>query len=190
VDSLPAFARIAQQSANKEADMARFATVEDAWTALQDDRDLNRRADAIRQLGLQRYAPSVPDLTRLLRQGDPGTRYLAARSLGQIGDEAESALPTLLAALRDDDMFLRAGITGTLIRIGYPAVPGLTQALFDPSSAVKRAACKALGKIGSERAVPALIFSLRDSNAGVRHLAREALQRIDSPAARAALDDA
>ena len=64
-------------------------------------------------------------------------------------------------------MFLRAGITGALIQIGYPAVPGLTGALFDPSNAVKRAACKAfLGKIGSERAVPALIFSLNDRNAG------------------------
>ena len=94
----------------------------------------------------------------------------------------------LLEALRDNDIFLRAGITGALIRIGYPAVPGLTSALFDPSNAVKRAACKALGKIGSERAVPALIFSLHDGNAGVRKLAREALERIDTPAARAALN--
>ena len=52
---------------------------------------------------------------------------------------------------------------------------------------MKRAACKALGKIGSERAVPALKFSLRDGNQGVRKFAREALERIDSPAAREAL---
>ena len=169
--------------------MASFQTAQEAWTALHNGRDAEERAAAVVYLGENRYAPAVPQLTELLRESDPGTRYLAAKALGQIGDEAEAALPTLLNALRDHDMFLRAGITGALIKIGPPAVPGLTNALFDPSSAVKRAACKALGKIGSERAVPALKFSLRDGNRGVRKFAREALERIDSPAARQALKD-
>ena len=169
--------------------MPAFATVEEAHAALNDSQDEERRAKAIAHLGQLRYAPSVPRLTELLRQADPGTRYLAAKALGQIGDEAESALPALLEALRGDDMFLRAGVTGALIKIGYPAVPGLTRALFDQSSAVKRAACKALGKIGSERAVSALSFTLNDANPGVRRLAREALTRINSPAARQALND-
>ena len=167
--------------------MSSFQSVSQAWQELQQGEDAEARATAIVYLGERRYAPAVPRLTELVRHADPGTRYLAAKALGQIGDEAEAALPTLLDALRDNDMFLRAGITGALIRIGPPAVPGLTRALFDPSSAVKRAACKALGKIGSERAVPALKFSLRDGNYGVRKFAREALERIDSPAARAAL---
>ncbi len=168
--------------------MTSFSTAEEAWLELNHGDDEHRRAAAIAHLGEQRYAPSVPRLTELVREADPGTRYLAAKALGQIGDEAESAVPTLLEALRANDIFLRAGVTGALIKIGYPAVPGLTQALFDPSNAVKRAACKALGKIGSERAVQALIYSLNDGNAGVRKFAREALERIDSPAARAALN--
>ena len=167
--------------------MNSFQTIEEAWEALQNSDEAEGRAAAIVYLGEHRYAPAVPRLTELLRQADPGTRYLAAKALGQIGDEAESALPALLEALRADDIFLRAGVTGALIKIGPPAAPGLTQALFDPNNAVKRAACKALGKIGSERAVPALKFSLRDGNQGVRHFAREALERIDSPAARDAL---
>ena len=167
--------------------MTSFQTVGEAWATLNNGEDAEARAAAIVYLGENRYAPAVRHLTELVRQSDPGTRYLAAKALGQIGDEAEAALPTLLDALRDNDMFLRAGITGALIKIGPPAVPGLTKALFDPSSAVKRAACKALGKIGSERAVPALKFSLRDGNEGVRKFAREALERIDSPAAREAL---
>ena len=169
--------------------MTAFATVEEAWLELQNGADEHRRAAAIAHLGENRYAPAVPRLTELVRQSDPGTRYLAAKALGHIGDEAESAVPTLLEALRDNDMFLRAGITGALIKIGHPAVPGLTQALFDPSNAVKRAACKALGKVGSERAVQALAFSLNDGNAGVRKFAREALSRIDTPAAREALNN-
>jgi len=162
-------------------------TVEEAFQILQHGDDAQARADAIVFLGEKRYAPSVPHLIELVRESDPGTRYLAAKALGQIGDEAESAVPTLLTAMRDNDMFLRAGIAGALIKIGYPAVPGLTKALFDRNNAVKRAAAKALGKIGSERCVPALINSLADRDPGVRKFAREALERIDTPEARDAL---
>jgi len=165
-----------------------FSTVEQAYSTLQQNNDAQARADAIVFLGEQQYAPSVPHLIELVREADPGTRYLAAKALGEIGDEAESAVPTLLVAMRDNDMFLRVGITGALIKIGYPAVPGLTKALFDRNKAVKRAAAKALGKIGSERSVPALINALRDTDPNMRKLAREALERIDSPEARDALN--
>jgi HEAT repeat protein len=168
----------------------RFFTAEEAYETLQHSNDAQTRADAIVFLGEHRYAPSVPQLADLVRESDPGTRYLAAKSLGQIGDEAEASVPALLIAMRDNDMFLRAGITGALIKIGYPAVPGLTKALFDSNKAVRRAAAKALGKIGSDRCVPALINSLSDSDPGVRKFVREALERIDSPEARDALNKA
>ena len=158
--------------------MSGFRAVDEAWLALGNGSDSQLRAEAVVYLGERRYAPAVPQLIELLRDADPGTRYLTAKALGQIGDEAEAAVPALLEALRGDDMFLRAGATGALIKIGYPAVPGLTIALFDDSSAVKRAACKALGKIGNPRAVPALTNALKDANAGVRRLAQEALERI------------
>lgn len=168
--------------------MTAFLTIEAACQALRQTEDAQARADAIVFLGENRHAPAVPQLTELVRQSDPGTRYLAAKALGQIGAEAEAALPTLLTALRANDIFLRASITGALISIGHPSVPGLTKALFDPNHAVKRAACKALGKIGSERSAPALIHSLNDSSASVRKLAREALLRINTAEARAALN--
>ncbi len=169
--------------------MTHFLTIEGAYEALQQNEDAQARADAIVFLGEKRYAPSVPYLIDLVREADPGTRYLAAKALGEIGDEAESAVPTLLVAMRDNDMFLRVGITGALIKIGYPAVPGLTKALFDRNKAVKRAAAKALGKIGSERSVPALINALRDRDPNMRKLTREALARIDTPEAREALNN-
>ena len=161
--------------------MSDFRSLDAAFHTLANGVDAQRRAEAVRFLGERRYAPAVPRLIELVRESDPGTRYLAARALGQIGDEAEAAVPALLDALRGDDMFLRAGVTGALIKIGYPAVPGLTAALFDDSNAVKRAACKALGKIGSPRAAPALTNALRDNNHGVRKLAREALNRLEKP---------
>ena len=170
--------------------MSSFFSVEEAYNMLQHSDDAEVRAAAIVYLGENRYAPSVPHLTDLVSESDPGTRYLAAKALGQIGDEAEASVPALLIAMRDNDMFLRAGITGALIKIGYPAVPGLTKALFDRNKAVKRAAAKALGKIGNDRCVPALINSMRDDDAGVRKFVREALERIDSPEARDALSNA
>ena len=89
--------------------MTTFQTAQEAWTALNSGDDAEARAAAIVYLGERRYAPAVPRLTELVRQSDPGTRYLAAKALGQIGDEAEAAVPTLLEALRDNDMFLARG---------------------------------------------------------------------------------
>jgi HEAT repeat protein len=147
------------------------------------------RANAVEVLGEKKYAPAVPRLTTIVREADPGTRYMAAIALSRIGDEAESASDTLLETLRDDDMFLRAAVTGALISIGQPAVSGLIQALFDDNKAVRRASAKALGKIGDENAVSPLAVALKDTDKGVRKFAREALQRIDTPQAREALKD-
>lgn len=162
--------------------------IEIAYNDLLGD-DENKRAAAIITLGEARYAPAVPRLTECVRHADPGTRYLAASALSKMGDEAESAVPTLLESLRDNDIFLRAAITGALIQIGAPAVPGLIRALFDDNRAVRRAAAKALGKIGDERAVAPLSVSLKDGDEGVRKFSEEALRRINTPKARAALDN-
>lgn len=152
-------------------------TLETAFDALQ-HAEPETRARAITFLGDARYAPAVPHLTQLVEQSDPGTRFLAAKALGQIGDEAESAVPALLVALRADDMFLRMAITGALINIGQPAVPGLVKALFDRKAAVRRASAKALGKIGSKRAVKPLQVAVKDGDKGVRKMAQEALERL------------
>lgn len=136
------------------------------------------RAEAIKYLGTERYAPAVPYLTQLVQESDPGTRYLAAQALGKIGDEAEAAVPVLLVALRADDMYLRMAITGALINIGNPAVPGLVKALFDQNKAVRRASAKALGKIGNKRAIKPLEVAVKDHDPGVRKMCQEALDRL------------
>lgn len=168
--------------------MSDFDQLEQALIHLTSGTEDERTA-AIAFVAEVRYAPAVPHLTRLLREADPGTRYLAAQALSKIGDEAESAVPTLLKALRADDMWLRASVTGALIQIGNPAVPGLIKALFDDNKAVRRAAAKALGKIGNDRAVSALAVALKDSDQAVKRFSAEALRRINTPDARAALGD-
>ncbi len=156
-----------------------FNDMNEAYEMLQHG-DPQARADAVEFLGENRYAPAVPHLTQLVAEADPGTRFLAAKALGKIGDEAESAVPTLLEALRANDMFLRMAITGALINIGYPAVPGLVKALFDKKKAVRRASAKALGKIGSERAINPLRVAVRDKDPTVRKMCQEALDRLQS----------
>lgn len=152
-------------------------TVEQAYETLQTGQPEDR-ARAIEIIGDAAYAPAVPTLIDLVESSDPGTRYLAAVALSKIGDEAESAVPVLLQALRANDMYLRMAVTGALINIGHPSVPGLVKALFDNNRAVRRAAAKALGKIGSKRAIPPLQVALKDSDAGVRRFSAEALERL------------
>lgn len=168
--------------------MMQQADIERAFDSLLHGTD-EERAEAIEIMGDMQHAPAVPHLSALVREADPGTRYLAAQALAKIGDEAESAVPALLEGLRADDIFLRMAVTNALIQIGYPSVPGLIRALFDRNKAVKRAAAKALGKIGSDRAVSALVVTLKDGDHGVRKFSEEALRRIDSPEAREALGE-
>lgn len=158
--------------------MANELTLEQAFDTLQTGNP-HDRADAIKYLGEEQYAPAVPYLAQLIEESDPGTRYLAAKALSQIGDEAESAVPSLLQALRANDMYLRMAVTGALINIGTPAVPGLIKALFDKKKAVRRASAKALGKIGHPRAVSALRVAVRDKDPSVRKMCQEALDRIE-----------
>jgi HEAT repeat protein len=153
--------------------------IEQAFRTMQHG-DPEARAEAIKLLGDVAYAPAVPHLTDLVRDADPGTRYLAAMALSKIGDEAESAVPVLLIALRADDMYLRMAVTSALINIGHPAVGGLIRALFDQKAAVRRASAKALGKIGSKDAINALKVACKDSDRGVSKFAAEALERLQA----------
>lgn len=151
--------------------------VNTAFEALKEGQP-ESRAEAIKYLGQERYAPAVPYLAQLVEEADPGTRFLAAQALSKIGDEAEAAVSSLLIGLRADDMYLRMAITGALINIGNPSVPGLVKALFDKNKAVRRASAKALGKIGNKRAIKPLQVAVKDQDPGVRKMCQEALDRL------------
>lgn len=154
-----------------------FENVNSAYETLKTGQP-DQRAEAIKYLGEERYAPAVPILAQLVEESDPGTRFLAAQALSKLGDEAETAIPALLKALRADDMYLRMATTGALIKIGNPAVPGLVKALFDRNNAVRRASAKALGKIGNPRAIKPLEVAAKDGDETVRKMCRQALDRL------------
>jgi HEAT repeat protein len=152
-------------------------TVEQAMNALHGT-DEETRIAAINWLTDRGHTPAVPAMITLMNECDPGTAYMIAQALGKLGDPA--AVPALLDALRGSDPWTRMAVTGALIRFGEAAVDGLVEGLLDENAAVRRAAAKALGKIGSaeHKAVRGLSAALLDIDSGVRRFAAEALGRL------------
>jgi HEAT repeat protein len=151
--------------------------------------DAQARIDAIAGVEAHRYTEILPEVGLVLRDDDDtGVRFRAAKALAHFADAA--TLPYLLDGLRDVDMFVRVHVTDALIRIGAPAVAGLVVALRDENPAVRRAAAKALGKIGHADATPALSDAIKDDDADVRRFSAQALGRIGDNGAVHALGDA
>ncbi len=162
-------------------------TLEKARAALL-DADPQTRVAGLQLVQAQMLRAALPEVGERLRaDADLGVRYQAARTLERLADPA--SLEPLLAGLRDEDMYVRVQVTAALIRIGAPAVAGLTAALAGERPAVRRAAAKALGKIGcpDEAAIHALGAALVDADAGQRRFAAQALGRLGATEAVAAL---
>ncbi len=140
--------------------------------------DADIRSKAVEYLGKQEHAPAVPQLVDIYPLADSGTRFMIVKALGRIGDA--EALPVMFDALREDDPWVRAAAAGALIAVGKPAIDGLTHSLRSNDKNVRRAAAKALGKIGvdDEVAVRVLASSLEDEDSAVRRFAAEALGRL------------
>jgi HEAT repeat protein len=81
----------------------------------------------------------------------------------------------LVAALADDDRVTRQRARESLVEIGEPAVPPLTEALAESSERVRWEAANALSEIGDPTAATALVKALEDNSFGVRWLAAEGL---------------
>ena len=138
---------------------------------------------------------AVPTLVDALSEyEDEQMRKCAASALGSIGP---TAVPALVAALRDEDGWLREGAAWALRLIGagaHEAVPALAAALGAKDVRVSNAAVSALAWIGPA-AVPALTAALRDEWLRMRGNAAWALGWIGpgaheaGPALTAALRD-
>jgi HEAT repeat protein len=142
--------------------------------------------DALARIG----HAAVPPLEKLLAQGKPAARVVAARTLGEMGTEAGGAATALAAALKDSDEAVRSAAARALGLIGFEAitvVPALVSALADPSGSVRGASAWSLGEIGpaAGAARPLLGHALRDQDASVRLEAAAALFKIDSRDKRA-----
>ncbi|HJZ58107.1 MAG TPA: HEAT repeat domain-containing protein [Gemmataceae bacterium] len=92
---------------------------------------------------------SVPSLVKTLKEDkDPNMRYWAAETLGRFGPEAQSAVPDLVTALKDEHKMVRMGAAYALGEIGSAdAVRPLQEATKDQEKEVRDAAATALKQI-------------------------------------------
>lgn len=135
---------------------------------------------------LELGGPALPELRRLLDDGDAPTRAIAAELLGLIGGAAEGAM--LLQGLVDASAEVRAKAARALGRVGAgTAAAGLRVALDDRVPFVRVAAARALGELGDRDAVPRLLELAADERFEVAQAGAQAVLAIDPGAvARAA----
>lgn len=127
---------------------------------------------------------AVPELVLALRDEKWTVREAAARALAQLKDPA--AVHGLIEALRDHDERVRGTAGAALAAIGAPAVPALTQALYDEDTEVRLAAAGALGVAARrtpEVSIPeALLGALDDPDFTVRSVVVWALGEVGDDA--------
>ncbi len=127
----------------------------------------------------------VDQWIKRLRAKNRISRRNAATALGEIGNER--AVDVLIAALHDEDFYVRGRATSALCKIGGKAVDSLIAALNDDDPDVRSRAACALGTIGNVKAIPHLgkiVDDLgkryRNSDRTIGDDAREAIKIIKS----------
>lgn len=145
--------------------------------------------DQLRQLGKE----SVEALSRGLHDKDAELRKNVALTFSVLAGgwfdrswpklDIRAGLPSLIAALQDNDGSVRAWSAQAIGEIGpdaAQAVPALVPLLASTDDGSRNSACIGLRGIGpaAKEALPALQKSLVDPSADVRRFAKQAINRI------------
>lgn len=151
--------------------------------ALSDpDRNIRKSAiDALEEIGPAAAKAAVPALTNALKDTSGYIRERAAILLGQMGPEAESAVPALGDLLADSELAVVKSAADALRKIGdASATSALIQAWENGPRDARPAVAQALGEIADPAAVPSLLQTLRESeHPDLRIPAALALYQID-----------
>jgi len=129
-----------------------------------------------------------------LKDLETARRFEAAEAISELDEAAAPAAAALVAALREKDPYVLQLVTGTLVRIGKPALPALLPALKDDEPSARRAAGIVVGSIldgeASDEVVAGLLALLKDKDVMARGVAARALGRTKSEKAAAPLLEA
>jgi len=148
---------------------------------------------AVQRLGVAAF----PDILTAIRHPNPRIRedaiiavYALSVGTSYVRPDLTEAIPELIEALKDEDVFVRQWAATTITDLAHflgpalqGAVPNLIDTLQDEYESVREWSAKALGAIGpaADAAVPFLDRALADDVQGVRTEAAEALNAIDPP---------
>ena len=182
--------------------------VVDFFIAVLDNNNSTDRWSAAKGLGEIGHTRAVEPLIAALKDENWEVRKAAADGLGRIGDSravkpllkvrgrkgsewdvshaahmaliriGKTDLKPLVAALMDDDEWVRERAGGVLWSIGETAVEPLITALNSENKGVREVSARSLGHIHDSRAVEPLIAALKDENWEVRRAAFGSLGRI------------
>ena len=140
---------------------------------------------------------SMPLLMELVKRRSHRTRVAGAAGLGELGPAAHSAIPALIANLKEamaakgnsaEDLGSRTAVALGQIAPGSPdaktlseVIAVLTEAVNVPIIPIRLPATKALGKFGTQAAsaIPALKKLLENQEPLVRDAAEAALEKIE-----------
>ena len=129
---------------------------------------------------MDKQAPDEIDRLILELQDDRrDVRSRAAYELGKLSDPR--ILAPLIAALSDQDKFVRSWAAGALAKAGPQAVEPLLAVLDTAEPTVGYYAALALGELGDLRAVPLLAKALHDGDWDIRPSAAGALAGLGDP---------
>lgn len=128
-----------------------------AMRLLSRSTDFGTRGDAIRSAASANFALASDEIIKALHDPAPSVRREAASALAKLGDDPK-ACEALLHQLEDHPDLVEEETVEAIGEIGgAEAVPLLARYLQSPRSQVRRAAAKAMGRIGSHDAVEALV---------------------------------
>jgi len=96
------------------------------------------------------------------------------------GDTTNTAVPALIAALKDTDVKVRRAAASSLGNLEDPrSVPALIEALRDTDAEVRACVAEALGNMEDPRAIPGLTAAIKDGSPEVRRRAISAISNME-----------
>lgn len=151
-------------------------------TAASDrDSDVSNEAGAaIPKLGV--HVAQISEYTALLKDSHWKSRFYGATFLGQLGQDATSALPQLIPAASDRDSDVAAAAKKAITKIGSheSLVPQFTSLLQSPQWLTRWYALSLLGRLGakSQPAFLAILKCVADQDSDVAKLAPKTLKAV------------
>ena len=137
--------------------------------------EVDHRWWGLRVLAQSPYAQSqwlVPFLN------DPAREVRQCAALGLAIKPDESAIPSLVQALNDEDSMVSSLAVNALVKIGKPAVPALIDVANAGPQSARIHALRALAEIRDHRAIPVMMKVMEEDSALLQHWAKEGLDRL------------